>query len=78
VPLLGQVPLEPAVAAGNDTGEPVVLLDDSPAGAVFRQIAEQIATEVAPPIMIDPIDMAGCSARLLDAVEAAFGTAPKL
>jgi ATP-binding protein involved in chromosome partitioning len=78
VPLLGQVPLEPAVAAGNDTGEPVVLLDDSPAGAVFRQIAEQIATEVAPPITIDPIDMAGCSARLLDAVEAAFGAAPKL
>jgi ATP-binding protein involved in chromosome partitioning len=78
VPLLGQVPLEPAVAAGNDTGEPVVLLDDSPAGAVFRQIADLIATEVAPPVTIDPVDMAGCSARLLDAVEAAFGAAPEL
>jgi ATP-binding protein involved in chromosome partitioning len=73
VPLLGQVPIEPAVAAGNDTGEPVVMLGNSPAAAVFRQIAEQIATHVAPPITVDPIDMAGCSARLLDAVEAAFG-----
>jgi ATP-binding protein involved in chromosome partitioning len=72
VPLLGQVPLEPAVAAGNDTGEPVVLLHDSPAATAFRHIAERIATEVAPPITVDPVDMAGCSARLLDAVEAAF------
>jgi len=72
VPLLGQVPLEPAVAAGNDTGQPVVMIRDSPAAAVFRHIAERIATEVAPPITVDPVDMAGCSARLLDAVEAAF------
>jgi ATP-binding protein involved in chromosome partitioning len=72
VPLLGQVPLEPAVAAGNDTGEPVVMIHESPAAAVFRHIAERIATEVAPPITVDPVDMAGCSARLLDAVEAAF------
>jgi ATP-binding protein involved in chromosome partitioning len=71
-PLLGQVPLEPAVAAGNDTGEPVSLHGDSPAAAVFREIAQRIASEIAPPIESGAVDMAGCSARLLDAVEAAF------
>jgi hypothetical protein len=29
---------------------------------------------VAPPIELDQVDMAGCSARLLSAVEAAFGS----
>jgi ATP-binding protein involved in chromosome partitioning len=73
-PLLGQVPLEPAVAAGNDDGEPVALKGTGAAAAVFREIAARIAAEVAPPIQVDEIDMAGCSARLLSAVEAAFGT----
>ncbi|MDQ2651057.1 MAG: Mrp/NBP35 family ATP-binding protein, partial [Actinomycetota bacterium] len=43
VPLLGQVPLEPAVSAGGDTGEPVVL-SDGPAAEAFRQIADRILT----------------------------------
>jgi ATP-binding protein involved in chromosome partitioning len=68
VELLGQVPLEPAVASGGDAGVPVVLVSDGPAATAFRGIAEQIATEIAP-----PVDMAGCSARLLDAVEKALG-----
>ena len=72
VPLLGSVPLEAAVAAGNDAGEPVSLDGDGPAAAVFREIADRIATEVAPPTSDDGPDMAGCSARLLDAVNAAF------
>ena len=76
VPLLGQVPLETAVAAGNDEGEPVALHGTGAAATVFRQIAEPASpTEVAPPIHVDEIDMAGCSARLLGAVEAAFGLA---
>jgi ATP-binding protein involved in chromosome partitioning len=72
-PLLGRIPLEPAVAAGNDAGEPVALDGDGVAATEFRSIAEAIATNVAPPIESDAVDMAGCSARMLDAVEAAFG-----
>ncbi len=71
-PLLGQVPLEPAVAAGNDAGRPVAISHDSAAADVFRAIAERIATEIAPVTPPDDVDMAGCSARMLDAVAAAF------
>jgi ATP-binding protein involved in chromosome partitioning len=73
-PLLGQVPLEPEVAAGNDEGEPVALHGSGAAAVAFREIAARIAEDVAPPIHVDEIDMAGCSARLLGAVEAAFGS----
>ena len=72
-PLLGQVPLEPAVASGNDDGEPVALHGTGAAATVIRDIAARIAADVAPPIHVGEIDMAGCSARLLSAVEAAFG-----
>ena len=75
-PLLGQVPLEPAVATGNDDGVPVSLSGDSPAAQVFRSIATRISSEIAPPLRGDGVDMAGCSARLLDAVSAAFDAAP--
>lgn len=71
-PLLGSVPLEPAVAAGNDAGRPVAIADASAAAQVFRDIAERISTDIAPPETADDVDMAGCSARLLDAVSAAF------
>jgi ATP-binding protein involved in chromosome partitioning len=57
VPLLGQVPLEPSVAAGGDAGEPVVL-GDGPAAEAFRAIAQRILTEAIP-----PVEMGGCSAR---------------
>ncbi|MFP5486813.1 MAG: Mrp/NBP35 family ATP-binding protein [Acidimicrobiia bacterium] len=71
-PLLGQIPLEPAVAAGNDAGAPVALEGDGPAAETFRAIAREIVERVAPPQRADEVDMAGCSARLLDAVAAAF------
>ena len=74
-PLLGSVPLEPAVAAGNDAGRPVAIADESAAARVFRAIAERISTEIAPPDTGNDVDMAGCSARLLDAVTAAFSDA---
>jgi ATP-binding protein involved in chromosome partitioning len=67
VPLLGQVPIEPSVAAGGDSGEPVALNGVGPAADAFRAIADLLATEIAP-----PVDTAGCSARLLDAIAAAF------
>jgi ATP-binding protein involved in chromosome partitioning len=75
-PLLGQVPLEPAVGSGGDAGEPVVVDGDGAAAMAFRAIAERIVAEVAPPTAPDAIDMAGCSARLLAAAEAALGPKP--
>jgi ATP-binding protein involved in chromosome partitioning len=66
VPLLAKLPLEPAVAAGSDTGQPVALREGLAANA-FRALADRIATEAVP-----PVEMAGCTARLLERVEAAL------
>jgi ATP-binding protein involved in chromosome partitioning len=66
VPLIGQVPIHPSVAAGGDAGDPVALDDGQPLARVFAQMAETIATVVAPVIAMD-----GCSARMLEHVEAA-------
>jgi len=68
--LLGSIPIEPSVAAGGDRGEPVAL-GEGPAAEAFRAVARLIVEETVP-----PVSMAGCSARLLDAVEAALGPAP--
>ncbi len=71
VPLLGQIPLEPAVSAANDAGTPLsVASADSAAGRAFRAIAERLADDLLP-----PPEMAGCSARLLQAAEHALGPA---
>lgn len=67
VELLGQVPLEPQVAAGGDRGEPVVLHSDGPAAEAFRAIAARLVTDVAP-----PVNMTGCSARVLSQMVAAL------
>ena len=69
VPLLGQVPLHPSVAAGGDAGEPVALDDDQPLAAEFARIAAALVDN--PPVVI-PMD--GCSARMLERVEAAVAT----
>ena len=71
-PLLGQVPLEASVAEGGDTGEPVALAGEGVAADAFRAIADRILTDIAPPADPDAVDMAGCSARLFDTVNAAF------
>ena len=70
-PLLASIPLEPQLAAGGDSGEPVVIDGDGPSAEVLRALVERIAEEVAP-AQADDIDMSGCSARLLDAVAAAL------
>src|SRR5204863_6914600 len=70
VPLLGSVPLEPAVSERGDAGRPVVL-DDGPAAEAFRAIAARIVEEAVP-----PVEMAGCSARMLEAAMAALDDAP--
>ena len=66
VPLLGQVPLHPSVAAGGDAGEPVALDDDQPLAAEFARIAAALVDN--PPVVVA---MDGCSARMLERVEAA-------
>jgi len=71
-PLLGRIPLEPAVADGSDTGEPVALSDGAAAGA-FREIAATLSQE-----HVQPIEMAGCSARILNAAVAALDAADTL
>jgi ATP-binding protein involved in chromosome partitioning len=76
VPLLGQVPLEAAVSAGGDAGRPIALDDADaagPAAAAFVAIAERLNAEVPIAPVADEPDMAGCSARMLAAVDAALG-----
>jgi ATP-binding protein involved in chromosome partitioning len=65
-PLLGQIPLEPAVADGGDRGKPIAL-GDGPAAEAFRALADRVLDEAIP-----PVEMAGCSARMLDAATAAL------
>lgn len=69
VPLLGKVPIEPAVSAGNDTGAPVAL-GTGPAAEAFRALAMRLVDDAVP-----PAEMAGCSARMLEAAEAALDAA---
>ena len=59
VPLLASIPLDAAVTAGGDNGSPVALeFPNSPAGTVYRQLADVIVTDVAP-----PVEIAECSLR---------------
>jgi ATP-binding protein involved in chromosome partitioning len=49
VPLLGQIPLEPALREGGDQGRPIIVdAPDDGASVVFRTIAEQLDTQLAP------------------------------
>ena len=70
VPLLGQVPIEAAVSRGGDEGRPAAL-GSGPAAEVFAAIAERIVTDVAPLMELD-----GCTARMLDAIEQALDRTP--
>jgi ATP-binding protein involved in chromosome partitioning len=65
VPLLGQIPLHPSVSAGGDAGSPVALIEGSPVAAEFDRASEAILA------MTPPAAMEGCSARMLENIEAA-------
>ena len=55
VPLLGRIPLTPALRDGADNGRPLVATDpSSEAGAVFAQIAETIDVDLAPTRRYNP------------------------
>ena len=65
-PLLAQLALATSVSLGGDEGEPAALSDaDSPVGRAYGALAERLVTEIVP-----PINMEGCSARLLKALDA--------
>jgi ATP-binding protein involved in chromosome partitioning len=47
VPFLGEVPLDPKVVVGGDTGEPIVAAHpDSPAAMAFTELARQIVKQM--------------------------------
>lgn len=71
-PLLGRIPIEPAVSSGGDKGDPVSINGQGPAAEVFREIADFIVSDLAPLVDPDDVDMAGCTARLFENVDAAF------
>jgi ATP-binding protein involved in chromosome partitioning len=55
VPLLGKVPMSPALREGADSGHPLMVEQpDSEAGRVFTEIAERIAVELAPTRRYNP------------------------
>ncbi len=68
-PLLGRVPLDPAVAEGSDIGEPAVL-GTGVAAKELKSVALALSEEHVP-----PVEMAGCSARMLEAAVAALDAA---
>jgi len=72
-PLVASIPLEPSVSAGGDAGAPIALTAPTgPAGAAFHALADRIVDDLLP-----PIEMQGCTARLLDVVAAAGSAAAR-
>jgi ATP-binding protein involved in chromosome partitioning len=48
VPFLGELPLDPRIAAGGDTGKPLVVVEpNSPAAETIREVARQVAAHVS-------------------------------
>ncbi|MDA2959201.1 MAG: P-loop NTPase [Actinomycetota bacterium] len=55
VPLLGQLPLVPALRIGGDEGRPITAVEpDSEAAQMFRDIAERIAVDMRPKKVFSP------------------------
>ena len=49
VPMLGQLPLVPAIREGGDNGRPITAVDpESESAQIFQEIARQIAVEMKP------------------------------
>lgn len=66
IPLLGTVPLEPAVSSGGDTGTPAITAS-GPAAEALDQIVDLLVDEIAP-----VIDGGSCTARMMSNIEEAL------
>jgi ATP-binding protein involved in chromosome partitioning len=69
-PLLGRIPIEPAVSAGGDVGAPAALTA-GPVADAFAALADAV-TDVMP-----VVEMKDCTARILDQVERNLGPKPE-
>ena len=56
--LLGQIPLEPAMAHGGDVGEPIAITETSAAATAFAEIARHIVATT-----LSAAELSACSAR---------------
>lgn len=58
IPFLGRIPIDPAIRAGGDSGNPIVEADPtSPQSAAFREIAQKIVAAVTGPAAgVPPIE----------------------
>ena len=56
--LLGQIPLEPAMARGGDVGEPIAIAGTSAAAMAFAEIARHIVATT-----VSAAELSACSAR---------------
>ncbi|MEJ7838312.1 MAG: iron-sulfur cluster carrier protein ApbC [Thermomicrobiales bacterium] len=55
VELLAQIPIEPAIREGGDTGEPIAaLMPESPTGIAFAHLAERVANQLAVQALAKP------------------------
>ena len=55
MPLLGQLPLVPALREGGDDGRPIAAVEpDTETAEAFRRIAERIAVELKPRKVFNP------------------------
>lgn len=70
VELLGHIPIDASIAAGGDAGQPVAL-DDGSVAAAFAELARRLVAQQVP-----SSTMAGCSARMLELLDAAVEHAP--
>ena len=70
VPFVGTIPLDPAVAAGGDQGNPVAK-GSGPMAQRFEDIARTITEVIAPQRYVE-----GCTARLLSTLEQALDDTP--
>jgi ATP-binding protein involved in chromosome partitioning len=72
VPLVGRIPLDPAVVAGGDDGKPVTVHDpDNPAARAFHAAAERLV-ELLPPAALET-----CTGRIAKLVEMLETEAPQ-
>ncbi len=71
-PLVASIPIEPQLAAGGDAGEPIAGGEHA-MSQVFAELATRVVTEIAP-----LREMTSCSARIIEALDAAFDHPPEV